>query len=137
MAAVTSGLAGGSVSAAKVDVVKTIDTSPSATITCLHLMLWSPFLRLDYFTPSISPGLRGLVQSVSERSIREDATSGRTVGEPLTSASPATDRGRTASGARLKVLPSAGNPHNSREPGGAHHSGSASAMRDKWSEPYH
>ena len=50
MAAVTSGLAGGSVSAAKVDVVKTIDTSPSATIVCLRLMLRSPFLRLDYFT---------------------------------------------------------------------------------------
>ena len=46
MAAVTSGLAGGSLSAAKVDAVKTIDASPSATIVCLLLMLWSPFLRL-------------------------------------------------------------------------------------------
>ena len=69
MAAVTSGLAGGSVSAAKVDVIKTIDTSPSATIVCSRLMLRSPFLRLDYFTSSIFPGLRGLVEPGIERVI--------------------------------------------------------------------
>src|SRR4051812_18405770 len=70
MAAVTSGLAGGSVSAAKLDVVKTIVTNPSATIVCLRLMLRFPFLRLDSCTPSIFPGLQSLVEPGIKRNIR-------------------------------------------------------------------
>src|SRR5271168_1518651 len=48
MAAVTSGLAGGALSAAKVEVGRTNNTRPNATFVSLLLMLGFPFI--DWFT---------------------------------------------------------------------------------------
>jgi hypothetical protein len=70
MAAVTSELAGGSLSVAKVVVAdKTIDTKPSATFMSLLLMLQFPFMRLVDLTSSslqslqvFKPGIERAIQ---------------------------------------------------------------------------